>query len=153
MQAYFWGRKLVYKKHSRARRKRPQCRLIKTFSNHVLNTNKSTQSKVRKDHSVFLTLLTTMKSWCLPNFSIQIALECTLEYLNFQNFLGEHAPGLLACIYYAGYRKPLLSSAFGTHHWRYRSNITHIPSYVPPRKIRGAALLVRLLFLGCNSQQ
>ena len=31
------------------------------------------------------------KFWCLPNFSVQIAPDCILEHLNFQNFLGDHA--------------------------------------------------------------
>ena len=33
-------------------------------------------------------MLTTMKSWCLSNFSVQIAPDCIREYLNFQNFTG-----------------------------------------------------------------
>ena len=33
------------------------------------------------------------KFWCSPNFSVQIAPDCILEHLNFQNFPGDHAPG------------------------------------------------------------
>ena len=60
-----------------------------------------------------------MKSWCLPNFSVQIAPDCILEYLNFQNFTGHSSLALVIGI--------------GTRHWRCRANITHIPSYAPPR--------------------
>ena len=50
--------------------------------------------------------------------------DCILEYLNFQNFLGKHAPG------------PLVSYVFGTHYWHYHPDITHIPmtSCAPARK-------------------
>ena len=33
-----------------------------------------------------------MKCWFLPNFSVQIAPDCFLEYLNFQNFQGGACP-------------------------------------------------------------
>ena len=33
-----------------------------------------------------------MKSWCLLNFRVQIALDCILEHLNFQNFPGGACP-------------------------------------------------------------
>ena len=62
---------------------------------------------------VFLTLFTPMKSWCLLNFRVQIALDCILEYLNFQNFAGgacppntpsfscfQHSSLTLSCQYY-----------------------------------------------------
>ena len=39
-----------------------------------------------------------MESWHLPiNLSAQIASDYISEYLNFQNFLGGHVPGPLAC--------------------------------------------------------
>ena len=38
------------------------------------------------------------------------------------------------CHVLAGPQNPLVYRAFGTHHWRYHANITHIPSYRPPRK-------------------
>ena len=39
-----------------------------------------------------------MESWHLPiNLSAQIAPDYISEYLNFQNFLGGHVPGPLAC--------------------------------------------------------
>ena len=44
----------------------------------------------------FLTSLTTMKCWCLPNFSVQIAPDCILEYLNVQGSPSFLAVGFLA---------------------------------------------------------
>ena len=70
-----------------------------------------------------------MKFCGLPNFSVQIAIDCILVYSNFQNFLGEHAPLTL-----------LVSPAFGTHHWRYHANIIHIFPVMPHQgKVPGAA--------------
>ena len=66
-----------------------------------------------------------MKSWCLQNFRVQIALDCILACLNFQNFPGEHAPG-----------PPSFSQSCLRHLLLERSRqcYTHIPSYAPPGK-------------------
>lgn len=54
---------------------------------------------------------------------VQIAPDCILENLNFQFSRGSMP------------RTPLVSRPFGNRQWCYRANITHIPSYAPPRKI------------------
>ena len=61
-----------------------------------------------------------MKSWCLPNFRVQIVPDCILEQLNFQN-----SPACSLTLLVSA------SRAFGTHHYRCRANITHIPGYAP----------------------
>ena len=77
-----------------------------------------------------------MKCWFLPNFSVQIAPDCIPEHLNFQNFQGGACP-----------QAPLVSRLVseGTHHSRCHANITHIPSYAPPKETTGAALAILLL--------
>ena len=70
-----------------------------------------------------------MKSWCLPNLGVQIAVDCILAYLNFQHFLGGTCP-----------RIPLVSRAFGTHYWCCRANVIHIFLVMPYQgKIPGAS--------------
>ena len=71
-----------------------------------------------------------MKSWFFLNFSNQIAPDYILEYSS-SKFPGGTCP-----------RTPLVSRAFGTRHFRYRANITHIPicQLCPNKeKIPGAA--------------
>lgn len=50
-------------------------------------------AKLEKVINFFFLMLATMKSWCLPNFSIHTAPDCILKCLNLENFLGKHAPG------------------------------------------------------------
>ena len=50
-------------------------------------------AKLEKVINVFFLMLTTMKSWCLPNFSIHNSTRSHPTVLKFfENFMGEHAP-------------------------------------------------------------
>ena len=40
-----------------------------------------------------------MKSWFCSNFSVQVALDWILEYLNFQNFPGEHVLSIASILH------------------------------------------------------
>ena len=82
---------------------------------------------------------------CIASISIYHVLPCIAMYSHVFSCIAMYCHVLpciamyshvLPCIamYWVGPQNPLVYRAFGTHHWRDHANITHIPSYHPPRK-------------------
>ena len=82
---------------------------------------------------------------CIASISIYHVLPCIAMYSHVFPCIAMYCHVLpciamyshvLPCIamYWVGPQNPLVYRTFSTHHWRYHANITHIPSYHPPRK-------------------